>query len=93
MLCNDDVIYYFLLMCTGIPGPPSNVCLHVTSNRSLMVTFGEPVDMNGAMVTRYKSMFLLIYDNYKYMTFYYIFMCSLSLLSLSLSLSLSPLFL
>ena len=46
---------FLFFLFTDIPGPPSDVSLHVTSNRSLTVTFGEPEDKNGAMVTRYKS--------------------------------------
>ena len=54
--CNYDVMFcLFRYVCTGIPGPPSDVRLHVSSNRSLTVTFGEPEEKNGAMVTRYKS--------------------------------------
>ena len=47
--------YDVIIFSAAVPGPPSNVCLHVTSNRSLSVTFGEPEEKNGAMVTRYKS--------------------------------------
>lgn len=53
MLICDDVVFF--LFDTDVPGPPSNICLHVTSNRSLTVTFAEPEEKNGAMVTRYKS--------------------------------------
>lgn len=47
----------FILSClfVDVPGPPINVQLHVTSNRSLMVTFSEPDEINHASVTRYKS--------------------------------------
>lgn len=40
---------------TAMPGAPADVTLHVTSGRSLTVTFTEPVETNGAVVTRYKS--------------------------------------
>ena len=43
------------LFCTAPPAPPTDVTLHVTSNRSLTVTFSEPEETNGATVTRYKS--------------------------------------
>lgn len=39
----------------AVPDPPADVSLHVTSNRSLTVTFTEPLETNGAVVTRYKS--------------------------------------
>ncbi|XP_064406815.1 ankyrin repeat and fibronectin type-III domain-containing protein 1-like isoform X2 [Halichondria panicea] len=38
----------------GVPEPPATVTLHVTSNRSLTVSFTEPQESNGAVVTRYK---------------------------------------
>ena len=42
-------------MYPAAPGPPRNVKLHVTSNRTLSVTYDPPDDNNGAIVTRYKS--------------------------------------
>lgn len=38
-----------------MPGPPDNVCLHVTGKNNLTVTFGEPLYNNGAIVTKYKG--------------------------------------
>ena len=39
----------------GPPGPPREVTLVVSSNRSLTVRFSEPDISNGAVITRYKS--------------------------------------
>ncbi|XP_041363678.1 ankyrin repeat and fibronectin type-III domain-containing protein 1-like [Gigantopelta aegis] len=36
------------------PDPPTNVCLCVTSSSSLLVSFGEPLNHNGSVVTKYK---------------------------------------
>ncbi len=57
-----QLIFLFFRVCTGVPEPPADVTLHVTSNRSLTVSFTEPQESNGAVVTRYKSecMVLLI---------------------------------
>ena len=51
-LATDTCVCHF----AALPGPPANVQLHITSNRSLMVTFSEPQQQrNNATITRYKS--------------------------------------
>ncbi len=50
-----SIIYSCVCVCAGVPEPPATVTLHVTSNRSLTVSFTEPQESNGAVVTRYKS--------------------------------------
>ena len=40
---------------TELPDAPTDVTLHVSSNRSLTVKFSEPVRSKGAPITRYKS--------------------------------------
>lgn len=42
-------------LCVGIPDPPSYVSLTVASSSSLLVKFDEPLNHNGAVVTRYKG--------------------------------------
>lgn len=37
------------------PGPPRDVQLIISSDRSLNVKFSEPESYSGAVVTRYKS--------------------------------------
>lgn len=44
-----------LCVCTGNPDPPSYVSLTVASSSSLLVKFDEPLNHNGAVVTRYKG--------------------------------------
>lgn len=55
-----------LLICfwTGAPDPPSFVSLTVASSSSLYVRFGEPLNHNGAVVTRYsgKCFFLVLFS-------------------------------
>ncbi|XP_060592854.1 ankyrin repeat and fibronectin type-III domain-containing protein 1-like isoform X3 [Ruditapes philippinarum] len=36
------------------PDPPTNVTLNISSSTSLLVKFGEPLNRNGAVVTKYK---------------------------------------
>lgn len=54
-----DKVYTSLLddlcVCTGNPDPPSYVSLTVASSSSLLVKFDEPLNHNGAVVTRYKG--------------------------------------
>ena len=40
---------------TDLPDAPTDISLHVSSNRSLTVKFSEPLHNNGAPITRYKS--------------------------------------
>lgn len=47
--------YVTVWLCVDPPDPPASVMLHVTSSRSLTVSFTEPLDNKGAVVTRYKS--------------------------------------
>jgi hypothetical protein len=47
-----------------LPGVPTDVTLHVTSNRSLTVKFSEPLRCNGAPVTRYKIEWCLGSDRF-----------------------------
>lgn len=42
----------------GVPDPPSYVSLTVSSSSSLLVKFDEPLNHNGAVVTKYKGTFL-----------------------------------
>ncbi|XP_030340391.1 ankyrin repeat and fibronectin type-III domain-containing protein 1-like isoform X4 [Strigops habroptila] len=37
-----------------VPDAPTNVCLSVASSSSVQVTFGEPLSVNSAIVTKYK---------------------------------------
>lgn len=45
-------------MCAGPPEPPTQVTLSVASNSSLLVSFDEPLNHNGAVVTKYKGQYL-----------------------------------
>ena len=40
-----------------MPDPPSYVSLTVASSSSLLVRFDEPLNHNGAVVTKYKGMY------------------------------------
>ena len=46
----------------GPPGPPRDVQLIISSDRSLIIKFSEPESYNGAVVTRYKSESLWLLD-------------------------------
>ena len=48
-------IHFIYLFFTGPPEPPTQVILSVSSNSSLHVTFDEPLNHNGAVVTKYKG--------------------------------------
>ena len=45
------ILYYF----SGMPDPPSCVSLTVASSSSLLVRFDEPLNHNGAVVTKYRG--------------------------------------
>ena len=47
----------FLSVClfAGVPDVPASVQVYTASSSSLLVSFEEPVNMNGAAATRYKS--------------------------------------
>lgn len=49
------MLLYDLCVLTGTPDPPSYVSLTVASSSSLLVKFDEPLNHNGAVVTRYKG--------------------------------------
>ena len=58
-ICQGKVkskLSYFL----GCPDPPTNVSLNIASSSSLLVKFGEPLNRNGAVVTKYKGKQLII---------------------------------
>lgn len=50
-----NMLLYDLYVWTGTPDPPSYVSLTVASSSSLLVKFDEPLNHNGAVVTRYKG--------------------------------------
>lgn len=50
-----NMLLYDLCVWTGTPDPPSYVSLTVASSSSLLVKFDEPLNHNGAVVTRYKG--------------------------------------
>lgn len=49
------ILYSFII--SGCPDPPTNVTLNISSSTSLLVKFGEPLNRNGAVVTKYKGAF------------------------------------
>ena len=53
MYINSGVIYVLYIL--GCPDPPTNVTLSISSSTSLLVKFGEPLNRNGAVVTKYKG--------------------------------------
>ena len=55
MNSNSASTIVILVYFTGCPDPPTNVSLNIASSSSLLVKFGEPLNRNGAVVTKYKG--------------------------------------
>ena len=49
------ITYVHTHISPDVPDAPTDVSLHVSSNRTLTVKFSEPVHSRGAPITRYKS--------------------------------------
>ena len=54
-----EVLRVCICAIIGCPDPPTNITLSVSSSSSLHVKFGEPLNRNGAVVTKYKGKYFV----------------------------------
>lgn len=58
------MVLYPIVCLPGAPDAPASVLLGVASSSSLLVRFDEPINHNGAVVTRYKGKHDLVMECY-----------------------------